>query len=460
MTTEPQPALVDDLSANVSEVVTDELSLLAASTDRSGSVADGLPTAVVRAHSVADVQAAMRVASAHRVPVVPRGTGTGLAGGAVAGTGHLVVDLSAMDRILELDPVDELAVVEPGVLTARLDAAAAEVGLRYAPDPASAAICSIGGNVATNAGGLRCVKYGVTREAVLGLDVVLADGTLIHTGRRTMKGVAGLDLTALFVGSEGTLGIVVGATLRLRPRPLSTLTASAAYASVAAAARACAEIAAARRVPSMLELIDRRCLEAIDRFAGTSYASRGDALVIAQADGTAAESEIEAIAAVLGKEATWIEQGVDEESSDRLVATRRQVLPAIEAEGAFFIEDICVPRSRLAEAVERISEIADRHGVRIYTLAHAGDGNLHPVIGWDPAPGDVPGVMPPAETLAGDEIFGLALELGGTTTGEHGVGRLKRRWLEPEVGAGSIDVQHRIKAALDPLGILNPGVGF
>ncbi|MGY0386273.1 FAD-binding oxidoreductase [Nocardioides sp. WG-D5] len=460
MTTESQPSLVDDLSASVSEVVTDELSLLAASTDRSGSVAAGLPLAVVRAHSVADVQAAMRVASAHRVPVVPRGTGTGLAGGAVAGAGHLVVDLSAMDRILELDPVDELAVVEPGVLTARLDAAAAEAGLRYAPDPASAAICSIGGNIATNAGGLRCVKYGVTREAVLGLDVVLADGTLIHTGRRTMKGVAGLDLTALFVGSEGTLGVVVGATLRLRPRPVSTLTASAAYASVAAAARACAGVAAARRLPSMLELIDRRCLEAIDRFAGTSYAVRGDALVIAQADGPAAESEIEAIAAVLGKEATWIEQGVDEDSSDRLVATRRQVLPAIEAEGAFFIEDICVPRSRLAEAVERISGIADRHGVRIYTLAHAGDGNLHPVIGWDPSPGDVPGVMPPAETAAGDEIFGLALELGGTTTGEHGVGRLKRSWLEPELGADSIDVQHRIKAALDPLGILNPGVGF
>jgi glycolate oxidase len=210
----------------------------------------------------------------------------------------------------------------------------------------------------------------------------------------------------------------------------------------------------------MLELIDRRCLEAIDRFAGTTYASRGDAVVIAQADGPAAESEIEAIAAVLGKEATWIEQGVDEESSDRLVATRRQILPAIETEGAFFIEDICVPRSRLAEAVERISEIAERHGVRIYTIAHAGDGNLHPVIGWDPSPGDVPGVMPPAETAAGDEIFGLALELGGTTTGEHGVGRLKRGWLEPEIGAGSIDVQQRIKAALDPLGILNPGVGF
>ncbi|OIJ25990.1 FAD-binding oxidoreductase [Nocardioides luteus] len=460
MTTESQLSLVDDLAAAVSEVATDELSRLAASTDRSGSVADGLPLAVVRAHGVADVQAAMRIASAHRVPVVPRGAGTGLAGGAVAGTGHLVVDLSAMDRILELDPVDEIAVVEPGVLTARLDAAAAEVGLRFAPDPASAAISTIGGNVATNAGGLRCVKYGVTREAVIGLDVVLADGTLVHTGRRTMKGVAGLDLTALFVGSEGTLGIVVGATVRLKPRPLVTTTASAAYASVAAAARACAEIAAARRLPSMLELIDRRCLEAIDRFAGTAYASHGDALVIAQADGPAAASEIEAIAAVLGKEATWIEQGVDEESSDRLVATRRQILPAIETEGAFFIEDICVPRSRLAEAVERISEIADRHLVRIYTIAHAGDGNLHPVIGWDPSPDDVPGVMPPAETAAGDEIFGLALELGGTTTGEHGVGRLKRGWLEPEVGAASIDVHQRIKAALDPLGILNPGVGF
>ncbi len=460
MSTASHLPLLNDLASQVSEVLTDEISLLAASTDRSGSVADGLPLAVVKAHSVDDVRTAMRIASTHRVPVIPRGTGTGLAGGAVAGSGHLVVDLSAMDRILELDPVDEIAVVEAGLLTADLDAAAAKVGLRYAPDPASAAICSIGGNVATNAGGLRCVKYGVTREAVLGLDVVLADGSLIHTGRRTMKGVAGLDLTALFVGSEGTLGIVVGATLRLKARPVTTLTASAAYASTAAAARACAEIAAARRLPSMLEFIDRRCLEAIDRFAGTTYASRGDALVIAQADGPAAETEIEAIAAVLGKEATWIEQGVDEESSERLVQTRRQVLPAIEAEGSFFIEDICVPRSRLAEAVDRISEISERHGVRTYTLAHAGDGNLHPVIGWDPSPGDIPGVMPPVETAASDEIFALAIDLGGTTTGEHGVGRLKRKWLESEIGTDSIDLQHRIKAALDPLGILNPGSGF
>lgn len=449
--------LLADLSAIVG-VATDAETLAVASIDRSGSVPVGQPLAVVRPGSVEEAQGILRVATRHRVPVVPRGAGTGLAGGATAGGGSLVLDLSGLDRIREISLEDAYAVVEPGVLTADLDRAAGAHGLRYAPDPASAEISTIGGNIATNAGGLRCVKYGVTRDAVLGLDVVLADGTLIHTGRRTAKGVAGFDLTSLFTGSEGTLGVIVGATVRLRPVPELTLTAAAAYADVAAAARACAAVVADHRDPAMLELLDRATLEVVDRSQGTDYATRGGALVIAQADGTSAEREIGSIAAVLGTEATWVEQGVDEASSERLVRVRRLALPSIQAFGEAFIEDIAVPRSRLAEAFAGVGRIAERHGVAIYSFAHAGDGNLHPIIGWPR--GDGRSGPPPAVLAAGDDLFALALDLGGTVTGEHGVGILKRAWLAREVGAENLAVHRRLKAALDPDGILNPGKAF
>ncbi|WP_020416056.1 FAD-binding oxidoreductase [Amycolatopsis sp. ATCC 39116] len=420
--------------------------------DRSGVTGDGLPLAVARPDTVDGVRAVLRLASAHGVPVVPRGAGTGLAGGAVAGRGELVLDVSGLNRIVEVDPVDALAVVEPGVRTAELDRAAQGFGLRYAPDPASAEISTIGGNIATNAGGMRCVKYGVTRNAVLGLDVVLADGRLIRTGRRTVKGVAGLDLTSLFVGSEGTLGVVVGATLRLRPLPARTLTAAAAFDSVAAAARACAELTRQRREPSVLELLDGATLAVIDRAQGTDLAARGDALVIAQADGPAAEEEITAIAKVLAEEATWSEWSDDAESAERLLFARRMALPSIERFGRALIEDICVPRSRLAEAFAGVSRIAAAHGVRIYSFAHAGDGNLHPIVGYE--------TLDAAVRRAGDDLFALALDLGGTVTGEHGVGLLKRDWLAREAGPEVLDVQAAVKTALDPQGILNPGKAF
>ncbi|MFD4668533.1 FAD-binding oxidoreductase [Lentzea sp. NPDC058450] len=444
---------LDELTASVTGVSTAPDDLAAAATDRSGTTPDGLPAAVVRASTVDEVRRTLRLAHDHGVPVVPRGAGTGLAGGAVAGTGSVVLDVSGLDRILSMDPVDEIAVVEPGVITAELDRAAGEFGLRYAPDPASAAISTIGGNIATNAGGMRCVKYGVTREAVLGLDVVLADGRLISTGRRTVKGVAGLDLTALFVGSEGTLGVVVGATLRLRALPAQTFTAVAAYDSVAAAATACSELARARREPSLLELLDGATLDVVDRAQGTDYSARGTALVIAQADGAAADSEIAAIAEVLGKEATWLSAEGD---PDRLLFARRMALPSIERFGRALIEDICVPRSRLADAFEGVGRIARERGVEIYSFAHAGDGNLHPIIGYDKAADR----LPDAVREAGDDIFALALELGGTVTGEHGVGLLKRDWLAREAGADVLDVHATLKSALDPRGILNPGKGF
>ncbi|WP_245155970.1 FAD-linked oxidase C-terminal domain-containing protein [Nocardioides sp. 503] len=455
-------ALVSALLGAVPGATTDPVALGTHRTDRSGGAGTAgapppaLPLALVRAASVEDVQATLRLAHEARVPVVPRGAGSGVAGGAIAGAGSVVLDISGMDRVLELDPVDEVAVVEPGVITAHLDAAAREHGLMYAPDPASAAISTLGGNIATNAGGMRCVKHGVTREAVLGLDVVLADGRLLRTGRRTLKGVAGLDLTSLFVGSEGTLGVIVGAALRLKPAPVVTLTAAAAYGDVRAAAAACAAVSRERLQPSLLELLDRATLKVVDRAQGTDLAARGGALVIAQADGPGARQEIEAIAAVLGKEATWVEQGVDDASSEQLLAARRLALPSIERFGRALIEDICVPRSRLADAIQGVEAIAARTGVAIYSFAHAGDGNLHPIISYDAALPEAP----PAVHEAADAIFGLALDLGGTVTGEHGIGLLKREWLARELGPDSLDVHHSLKRALDPHGILNPGKAF
>ena len=449
---------LDALQAAVPDASVDSDVRTTASRDRSGAWLEAAEV-VVRATEVDAVQETLRLAHAHGVPVVPRGGGTGLAGGATAGAGSIVLDLAALDRILLVDPDDEVAMVEPGVLTADLDRAAGEHGLRYAPDPASAAISTIGGNIATNAGGLRCVKYGVTRDAVLGLSVVLADGTLVSTGRRTVKGVAGLDLTSLFVGSEGTLGVVVGATLRLRPRPDMTCTAAAAFPDVETAALACVAVTAERRQPSMLELLDLATLTVVDRAQGTDFAGRGGALVVVQTDGPGAEQEIAGIVEVLGKEASWVEQAVDEDSAARLVAARRLALPSIETLGRALIEDICVPRSRLAQAFGGITDIARAHGVDIYAFAHAGDGNVHPIIS---CPGDLHDLdaLPPEVTAAGDDLFALALRLGGTVTGEHGVGTLKRDWMARELGPDALRVHRSIKEALDPRGILNPGKAY
>ncbi|GAA2402480.1 FAD-linked oxidase C-terminal domain-containing protein [Streptomyces coeruleofuscus] len=421
--------------------------------DRSGSRPLGEPWAVVHAANPEHVRTTLRHAHALRVPVVPRGAGTGLSGGANAGTGTVVLDLSRMNRILDLDPHDQIAVVEPGVVTAELDRAAGEFGLRYAPDPASAAISTVGGNIATNAGGLRCAKYGVTRDAVLGLDVVLADGTPMRTGRRTVKGVTGYDLTALLTGSEGTLGVITAATLRLRPVPETTATVAAYFDTFAEGAEAVSALTAARLEPSMAELLDGPVLAAVDDAQGTDLRSRGGALLLLQCDGRAAGTEAELGAQVLRGRATSVETTDDPAEADRLLTARRLALPALERLGRVLIEDIAVPRSQLAAAVREITAIAQRHDVRIFTLAHAADGNLHPILVLDP---DTP-VIPDAAWQAAGDIFTAALRLGGTLTGEHGVGALKRRWLVDELGPEQYALQQRIKAAFDPHHILNPG---
>ena len=438
---------IGDLLAHLPAWSTEPEALARAGVDRSGAVPDGLPLVLVHATGVDDVVRTVSYAAEHGIPVVPRGAGSGVSGGALAGTGTIVLDLSRLDRIVEIRPDDGIAVVEPGVITADLDQAAAEHGLRYAPDPASAAFSTLGGNIATNAGGLRCVKYGVTRDSVLALDVVTGDGRLLRTGRATLKGVTGYDLTSLLVGSEGTLGVVVGATVKLLPLPRSTATATAYFPDARTAVEAVTRLRRNGLRPSTIEFLDHATLVAIDDAQGGDLSTRGKAFLLVQTDGYGADEEMAAVVEVLKATATLVE--TDADAAERLLATRRQALPSIERLGRVLIEDIVVPTTRLADAVAAIEAIVRDTGVRIFTFAHAGDGNLHPIVLVEedgPPVGD-----------AVDALFALALELGGTLTGEHGVGLLKRDWLAAELGETGLDLQRRIKAVFDPAGVLNPG---
>lgn len=412
-------------------------------------VEPGQPLAVVLAQEPGEVQATLRWASEHRIPVVPRGAGTGLSGGASAVDGCVVVSLAKMAAIVEINRDDQLAVVEPGVVNADLQRAASEQGLMYAPDPASFEISTIGGNIATNAGGLRCVKYGVTRESVLGLDVVLADGRLLKTGRRTVKGVAGYDLTALFVGSEGTLGIVTRATVKLMPKPGDDpVTVVGVFATLPAAGVAVNDVMRAGLRPSLLELMDNATIRAVDDWKHAGLDRDAAVMLIAQLDGdepSRGAAKVKKTFTEAG--ATYTAVSSDATEAAELLAVRRLTHWALERLGPILTEDVGVPRSKLAAMLARIEAIAREHDVVIATVGHAGDGNLHPSLVVDS-----PRAWPAAEA-----IYRAALDLGGTITGEHGIGTLKRDWLPAEIGEVGLDVHRQLKAAFDPLGILNPG---
>ncbi len=423
--------------------------------DKSGHASAGRPLALVRAASVADVQATLRIATRTRTPVVTRGAGTGLAGGANAGPGEIALSVRDMDRILEVRPDDLLAVVEPGILNARLNAALAPQGLWWAPDPASREISTVGGNIATGAGGLLCAKYGVVRDAVLALDVVLADGRLLRLGHRSVKGVTGLDLTALMIGSEGTLAVIVGATLKLRRLvPGTARTLAATFPDVRAAAVGSAAVTASGIQPAIMELMDATSLRAAHRLLSLPDPTPGAAQLTIQTDGPAAHTEAEAIAAVLSDAGGAVVLAADAAEGERLLAVRRAMHPAMESLGMTLIEDVSVPRSMLPAMFDEIARIERDYGMVIPTVAHAGDGNLHPNFVF--AGPDVP----PEVWAAADELFRAALRLGGTLTGEHGIGVLKRRWLADELGEDQWRLQRDIARVFDPLGILNPGKVF
>jgi len=460
------PDALDRLAAELGPAFTaDPAALAAYRTDKSGWTTPETPLAAVRARSTADVQAAMRIASEHGIPVVPRGAGTGLAGGAVGTAGALVVDVAAMDRVLEIHAADEIAIVQPGVVTDDLAAVLAPHGLWWPPDPASRAISTVGGNIATNAGGLLCAKYGVTRESVLALAVVLADGTLVRTGHRTVKGVTGYDLTALLIGSEGTLGIVVEATLKLRRRSTDpVVTVAAGFPTVVEAAAASAAITAAGIRCAALELLDAASCAAIDAYLADvpgmpSLAGRG-AFLLVQTDGAAAADEGLAVVRLIEAAGGVPELAADEAEGERLLQVRRSAHPAFERLGQVLIEDVAVPRTRLPAMFAAIERISAEFGLPIPTVAHAGDGNLHPNLVIPPGLPHEPGTYPDVVWDAAEALFRTAIELGGTLTGEHGVGVLKRRWLEDELGPEVTALSRRIKAAFDPQGILNPGKVF
>ncbi|MGH3344203.1 MAG: FAD-binding oxidoreductase [Carbonactinosporaceae bacterium] len=424
--------------------------------DEADLVPDGEPLALVAPRDTEEVAAVLAWAYAGRVPVVPRGAGTGLAGGATAVEGCLLLSLAKMTRIREIAPEDQLAVVEAGVINADLGRAVAAHDLMYAPDPSSFEISTIGGNLATNAGGLRCVKYGVTRESVRGLEVVLADGRVIRTGGRTVKNVAGYDLTSLFVGSEGTLGVITAATLRLRPRPSSPpATFVAAFDTLPAAGEAVAGIVRAGLTPTVLELLDRTTIRAVDDYRPMGLDRDAAALLIGQAEAaTGGDDPVGAMEKCCREAgAPFTMRSSDPQEAEMLLEARRSVHWAVARLGETLIEDVGVPRSRLPDMLAALEDIGSRHGVLVPTVAHAGDGNLHPVL---VLPG--PDEESRARVMrAAEEIFRTALRMGGTITGEHGVGALKRPWLAEELGAEQIAVQRAIKTALDPAGILNPG---
>ena len=453
----PGTAALGELAAGLPEgaLVTDVDVVEGYRRDRAAWAHPGQPLCLVRATGTADVVHVLRWASAHRVPVVPRGAGSGLSGGATAVDGCVLLSLERMDRICEVDPAGMYAVVQPGVVNADLKAAARAHGLWYPPDPASYEFSTIGGNLATNAGGLCCVKYGVTRDYVLGLEVVLADGTVVRTGGHTVKNVAGYDLTRLFVGSEGTLGVVTEAVLRLRPAPPPATTLAATFPTLVAAGAAVSDIVTRTR-PSLLELMDRATLQAVEDFQPMGLDLDAAALLVARSDsgGAAAVEEVAAMAgACRAAGATLVEHTDDPAEGEMFLAVRRLAYPAMERRGATLVDDVAVPLPLIPRLVAAVEEIAERHGTLVATVGHAGDGNMHPLAVFDPADPDAE----QRALAAFADIMRAAIALGGTITGEHGVGTLKRPFLAAQVGEAAMGVQRAIKAALDPLGILNPG---
>jgi glycolate oxidase len=416
-----------------------------------------LPWAVARPASAEEVSEILMLANRDLFPVVPRGAGTGMSGGSVPVHGGLVLSFERMNRILEIDGENLVAVVEPGVITGDLQREVEARGLFYPPDPASNQFCTIGGNVAECAGGLRAVKYGVTKDYVLGLEVVLPTGEIIRTGARTAKSVAGYDLTKLIVGSEGTLGVATTIILRLLPLPESVRTISGFFSTVESAASAVAKIMAGRIVPRALEFVDRHALRAVENYLKEDIAGGAAAMLLVEVDGPADSTERESgrIAEIMAQAgASRVKKAETDAEREQLWKARRSISPALYTIKPNKInEDIVVPRSRVPDILREIEEIAQRYDLMIVNFGHAGDGNIHTNIMIDEAD------KPRAESAV-EEIFGSALRMGGSISGEHGIGLSKAAYLPMEIGPAALAAMKHIKQALDPNNILNPGKIF
>lgn len=420
--------------------------------------ASKLPDAVVLAHSTADVSATLKFASKHGVPVTPRGAGYGYVGGCVPSHGGIALSVFPMNRILEVNARDFVAVVQPGVITATLQAAARKKNLYYPPDPASMKDCSIGGNIATNAGGPRCLKYGVTRHYVLGLEVVLVDGTVVRVGGRTHKNKTGFDLIGMFVGSEGMLGVVTEATLRLLPRPPARATLSASFATARQSAAAVQRIFAAGYLPSAVEVADRLTLEAARRHLGVGLVPAGRAHLLVDLDGQekSVRSEIRDLKRIV-EEANALETKIafGEIACELLWDLRRGFSASLKATGLIKLnEDIVVPRGRLVDLFRFAEKLQADTGIDVASFGHAGDGNIH--VNLMVANYDRPEVKEIADRAL-DELFRQVVEWGGAITGEHGIGLAKKRWWPVAAPESLRDLHQTVKRALDPGNLLNPG---
>ncbi|MCI1686826.1 FAD-binding oxidoreductase [Schleiferilactobacillus harbinensis] len=448
--------ILQDLRSRVSAsaVVTDpaELKKYSYSENMTGEGA-GLALAIVEAQNTADIQGALATARKYHIPIVPQSAHTSTVIVADGIPGSIILSTITMNHILEISKADSLAVVEPGVINGDLDQAARKQGMFYAPDPGSKLISSIGGNVSTNAGGMSTVRYGATKDNILGLKVVLADGREIKVGGRTLKQAFGYDLTQLFIGSEGTLGIVVEITVKLLPIPLGTpVMGMAFFPTMTQLAEAVAAIRISGIGPTMLEALDGNTVAALDTYRHTHYADNNESMLIFRIDSSTAETEALLEKMLTTHQGTHISVTTDPQAQADLQQMRRDMLPAVFAGQNHIMEDMALPLSQLAPMMDYIAELGAQLGLKIYTAGHAGDGNVHPTLVWPADEKDVP----PKIVEALQAMFHKTLALGGTISGEHAVGMIKNQWNNAELGPDVDYLQHQIKALFDPMNILNP----